>query len=426
MGHKKDKDTNEKEYRFINETIKKEPLDKRKIVRRIASIVGSGILFGCCASAACVGMFPVFIEQFGIATTQDTALRIVTPSPDVGKDAAANTGDAAEKTVSVVDANPLDNYEAIYSEVLKVSEKPRKALVTMKGLSQDQDMLDDTQLSYNSSQGIIFLETDAELYILTYGDRFNDIHDLEVTFADGTTAVAQICKEDRQTGLLVACVNKSQISEETIRKLYVVDLGASNKMPENSPVIAIGSPSGDKDAVVYGIITSVTGRVQMADTEYNILATDMHGHPDGSGVLLDLSGNVVGIIIKQDSDSTETVRAYPVSQIRTLVENMTNKRAVNYTGIYGTSITSAQSDRLHIPTGVYIDKVEDNSPARAAGIQNGDIIIAVNDTEVKDMLTYHTILQKADANQLLQVTISRNISGGKNVEMDFKVKIEER
>lgn len=420
MGQKIEKDTKDETYRFMNETIKKEPLDKKKIIRKLASIIGSGILFGCCASAACVGMFPVFAEQFGISTTQQEDLRIMTPFPDEGMKASE------QGTVSASGEDPLEGYEAIYSEVLKVAENPRKALVTMKGLSGENDMLNEHKLKHNCSQGIIFLETEKEMYILTYGDRFNDIQELEVTFNDGSTALAQICKEDPQTDLLVARVDKAQLSEETINGLYVADLGASNSMPENSPVIAIGCPAGDKDAVIYGIITSVSGKVQMADTEYNVLATDMHGHPDGTGVLLDLDGNVEGIIVKQDADSTETVRAFPVNQLRPMIENMTNNKVVNYTGIYGSSITRGQSDRLKLPMGIYVDKVEDNSPARAAGIQSGDIITEVNGEAVQDMQDYFALLQKTNAAKEMQITISRNISGGKYVEMDFRVKIEER
>lgn len=326
MGRNTKRNTDNNEYRFINETIKKKPLDKKRLARKLVSIIGSGLLFGCCASAACVGMFPVFIEQFGLSSAQEPDLRIVTPPPSEDTASSVQSEEQTQASLSGEASNPLDNYTAIYSEVLRVSSNPRKALVTMKGLSQDQNMLDDTQLSYNSSQGIIFLETDTDLYILTYGDKF----------------------------------------------------------------------------------------------------TDMHGHPDGSGVLLDFSGNVVGIILKQGADSTETVRAWPVSQIRPLIERLTNQKAINYTGIYGTGITQAQSDRLHLPIGVYVDHVEDNSPAREAGIQSGDIITKANGTRIKTMQDYQSVLQNADARQEMQLTITRKVSGKESVELVFKLKIEER
>lgn len=144
-------------------------------------------------------------------------MRIVTPPPSADAGAGKKAETQPQITVSNIPSDPLDSYKAIYSEVLRVSSNTRKALVTMKGLSQDQNILDATQLSYNSSQGIIFLETASELYILTYGDKFNDIHDLKATFKDGSAAVAKICKEDPQTGLLVARVEKSQLTKKLSR-----------------------------------------------------------------------------------------------------------------------------------------------------------------------------------------------------------------
>ena len=81
MGRNTKRNTDNNEYRFINETIKKKPLDKKRLARKLVSIIGSGLLFGCCASAACGGMFPVFIEQFGLSSAQEPDLRSVTPPP---------------------------------------------------------------------------------------------------------------------------------------------------------------------------------------------------------------------------------------------------------------------------------------------------------------------------------------------------------
>lgn len=426
MGHKKDENTQEESYNYIKETIKREPVDKTRIARKIATIIGSSVLFGCCASAACAGMFPVFVEQFGIGVVERDNLRIITPSPeDTGIHATGRKVASIEAEAQDV-ISPLENYEAIYGEVLKVSEQPRRALVNIAAISGDQDLLDDSRLSYNCAQGVIFLETDEELYIVACGVDPGEASNVELTFCDGTTAVGTMCRKDTTTGILVAKVEKVKLSEETRKALYVVDLGTSTEVPGLSPVIAIGSPSGDNDAVVYGMITSVSELYQVPDFEYNILATDMHGSPEGSGVFLDTSGNVIGIIMRQDPNSTGTVRAFSVSQIRHLIEGMSNKKKFCYTGIYGTSITQAQSDRLHIPRGVYVDRVADNSPAMAVGIQSGDILMSLNGVKINDMQAYNKQLQKIGMGNEALISISRNSAEGKYVEMDFKVRIDER
>ena len=80
----------------------------------------------------------------------------------------------------------------------------------------------------------------------------------------------------------------------------VSDLTDTKKLGQSDIVIAIGSPAGDSDAVVYGMITSVSEKLSVADTEYNVLATDVQGNEDGSGVLLDSDGNVAGMILKKN------------------------------------------------------------------------------------------------------------------------------
>lgn len=427
MGQDREKETNKDDYYFIKETIKEKPLNKKKIICKIAAIVGSGVLFGCCAAAACVGTFPFFAEQFGMGLVPREDLKIVTPSPEAemisaGKiEAQTTAGQAENEGISA-----LANYEAIYEEALRISEEPRKALVTVNGISEDQDLLDDTQLSYSRSMGVIFLETDTEMYILTCGDPLEHFHDLEITFADGSTVVGQLCKEDNQTGLIVAKVSKEDIGTETIKKLSVVDLGKYTSLPKTAPVIAIGCPAGDRDAVVYGMMTSVSGRMQVADTEYNILATDMHGSPEGSGVLLDITGNVLGVIIGQEGNTTNSIRALPVSQIRSLIERLSNEKPIMYTGVYGTTITQAQSDRLNIPMGVYVDKVENNSPAMTAGIQSGDIICSMNGNRIRNMQSYNAQLQRIEPGEEAVITIARKRADGNYVKRDYRIKIEER
>ena len=86
----------------------------------------------------------------------------------------------------------------------------------------------------------------------------------------------------------------------------VSDLTDTKKLGQSDIVIAIGSPAGDSDAVVYGMITSVSEKLSVADTEYNVLATDVQGNEDGSGVLLDSDGNVAGMILKKN-ETTEII-----------------------------------------------------------------------------------------------------------------------
>ena len=60
--------------------------------------------------------------------------------------------------------------------------------------------------------------------------------------------------------------------------------------------MAVGSPVGYSNSIAYGVVTSVTNKISALDNEYNLLTTDILGSTDGSGILVNLAGEIVGII----------------------------------------------------------------------------------------------------------------------------------
>ena len=70
------------------------------------------------------------------------------------------------------------------------------------------------------------------------------------------------------------------------------------------------------------------------------------------------------------------IRAVEAAQLRPLLEGMANGEDICYIGIQGTTISKYQSENLDIPRGVYVDAVEEDSPAMTAGVQNADIVHA--------------------------------------------------
>lgn len=147
---------------------------------------------------------------------------------------------------------------------------------------------------------LVFLETETQFYILTYEEELENLQELQVTFADGSTVQGEICRGDADSGFAVATVRKNLLNDSTREGIVVSDLTDTKKLGQSDIVIAIGSPAGDSDAVVYGMITSVSEKLSVADTEYNVLATDVQGNEDGSGVLLDSDGNVAGIDTEEE------------------------------------------------------------------------------------------------------------------------------
>ena len=383
------------EYQFIKETVKKQPKENGSLLRRLLMIAGCGVLFGGCAAVTFASVFPVMADR-----EENTQQKIELTGSDVAE------------TISEEQATERES-------VASVSEQEEKSLLAMR-----QEMYREVQ--QEDTEGLVFLETETQFYILTYEEEMENLQELQVTFADGSTVQGEICRGDADSGFAVATVRKNLLNDSTREGIVVSDLTDTKKLGQSDIVIAIGSPAGDSDAVVYGMITSVSEKLSVADTEYNVLATDVQGNEDGSGVLLDSDGNVAGMILKKNENDGDNIHAVSISQILPLIEHLANKETIRYTGIYGTEITQAQCRKLGIDQGLYVERTQEESPAMKAGIQCGDIISKIDGTPTESMQSYYTYLQTKKQGENLTITVLRKNSDGEYAEKDYKVTVGER
>lgn len=444
MKDSRDKKSEPDRYHFIKETIKEERKDKKHIFKKIIGISAGGFLFGVCAAVGFAAISPAALEKIcsmhekrteinlteedaqGTETTEKEAQKA--DGDDPGKNGVRGTGTELTSREKELDqaTSLLESYEETYDEVLLVSEEPRKALVRVCGIGDDEDLLDNTFVSYGDEQGIIFFEDENFYFILTGSKGLGKTVQQRVTFCNGSSVIAELCGVDTEMNLEVIRVSKSHVPEETRKAISVVALGNSHDSFQAKPVIAIGSPSGDPDAVIYGMVTSVSGKLNVSDWEFDLLATDMKGSPDGSGVLLDTSGKLIGVIVHIDGETTNIVRVVSLTQLRPLIEILANKENVRYLGIDGSSFSAIQKANMDVPDGIYVNGVESNSPAMTAGVKNGDIISAVGDTKVQNMQEYTKALQSLKKGQGVTLVLYRSSADGRYVEMKIKMTIDER
>ena len=411
------------EYQFIKETVKKQPKENGSLLRRLLMIAGCGVLFGGCAAVTFASVFPVMADR-----EENTQQKIELTGSDVAETISEEQATERKSVASVSEQEEkslLAMRQEMYREVLKVSQKSRKSLVNVRGISKDEDLLNNSYFQQEDTEGLVFLETETQFYILTYEEELENLQELQVTFADGSTVQGEICRGDADSGFAVATVRKNLLNDSTREGIVVSDLTDTKKLGQSDIVIAIGSPAGDSDAVVYGMITSVSEKLSVADTEYNVLATDVQGNEDGSGVLLDSDGNVAGMILKNENDG-DNIHAVSISQILPLIEHLANKETIRYTGIYGTEITQAQCRKLGIDQGLYVERTQEESPAMKAGIQCGDIISKIDGTPTESMQSYYTYLQTKKQGENLTITVLRKNSDGEYAEKDYKVTVGER
>lgn len=415
-----DKKASSENYSFIKETIKEQPTDRKRLAGKFLTAAVCGVIFGVCAAGTMALIVPKALERFGTVPDQKA---VVTLTPSVKAEQATPTPEAAEQektSASTAWQNDLSD------GLSQIAEEPRRALVRISAAGEDSDLLDDSFLEYGDEEGFVFLKNSEAFYILTVSDQMQEADKFTVTFSDGTVADGILCKKDLRTGFFVIKVPFTSVDEETQEEIPAAPLVAADDMKQTESVIAIGSPSGDYDSLMGGTITSVTGTLKLADEEYGMLTTDMVGSEEGGGILLNSSGEVAGIIWNQEEDRTNVIRAVETAQLRPLLESMANGEDICYIGIMGATISSYQSENLDVPRGVYVDAVDEDSPAMTAGIQNGDILHALDGQEVQTMEEYASVLQGLNKGTRTTVNVYRKNPSGEYEDVQLKVTIKEK
>lgn len=115
-----------------------------------------------------------------------------------------------------------------------------------------------------------------------------------------------------------------------------------------------------------------------------------------------------------------------VSELYTFLETSDNENTVNYLGIQGITVSETQSEDLEIPRGIYVDKVETDSPAMEAGIQNGDIIYLLDGVKVEDLTAYTEQLQETETGEDTVLSLYRRNADGEYENLELNVIIEKR
>ena len=415
-----DKKASSENYSFIKETIKEQPTDRKRLAGKFLMAAVCGVIFGACVAGTMALIVPKALERFGTAPDQKA---VVTLTPSVKAEQVTPTPEATEQektSASTAWQNDLSD------GMSQIAEEPRRALVRISAAGEDSDLLDDSFLEYGDEEGFVFLKNSEAFYILTVSDQMQEADKFTVTFSDGTVTDGILCKKDLRTGFFVIKVPFTSVDEETQEKIPAAPLVAADDMKQTESVIAIGSPSGDYDSLMGGTITSVTGTLKVADEEYGMLTTDMVGSEEGGGILLNSSGEVAGIIWNQEEDRTNVIRAVETAQLRPLLESMANGEDICYIGIMGATISSYQSENLDVPRGVYVDAVDEDSPAMTAGIQNGDILHALDGQEVQSMEEYASVLQGLNKGTRTTVNVYRKNPFGEYEDVQLKVTIKEK
>jgi serine protease Do len=223
-------------------------------------------------------------------------------------------------------------------------------------------------------------------FILTNNHVVEGADSIKVTLSDNRDFDAKIIGTDPQTDVAL-------IKIEDPKNLPVLPLGDSADLEAGEWVIAIGNPFGLSQTVTVGVV-SATGRSSVGINEYeNFIQTDAAINPGNSGgPLINGRGEVVGIntaLFSRTGGYMGIGFAIPINMAKS-IESQLQKQGKVTRGWLGVVIQNvdknlAESFGLKEAGGILISEVQKDSPASAAGLQQGDVILRLNGTALEDV-----------------------------------------
>ncbi len=476
--------SNEQNFEFITETIKERPINKRRMLLKTLFTAVLAVAFGVIACFTFVSLYPIFNEWLHpVDNTKVVTLEPAEDEPevqmpgdggdngdndadpekvslisDITKDedtsevsenevvlhedgtdetdendetdpAADEEGNKPEIITHVVETVEKDlelaDYTKLYQQFSEVAQEAGRAMVTVTGVSANTDWFMNVYENKNVCAGLIVAENGKEMLILTRTSVINTADSIAVTFCDGARYPAFMKKSDPNTDMSIIAVDLAGMSNESKEACKLAELGTTkSSYLDGMPVIAIGDPLGVAGAMAMGQITSHTSVRDMTDTNTAILTTDIYGSANASGVIINMSGRVLGIITQDGAslDAKNLIRGYAISDIRDKLEKLSNGQEIAYLGIVGTDVTEEAAKEYGVPLGAYVRQVVIDSPAMEAGIQNGDVIVKLGTTDITSFSDYKEAMLKCQPEDLMMVTVKRK-GRDEYVELSYEISL---
>ena len=260
---------------------------------------------------------------------------------------------------------------------------------------------------------------DQEGYILTNNHVVEMADEIKVKLADEKEFLAKIIGRDQKTDLAL-------IKIDSDKPLVPLPLGDSDKLEVGEWVVAIGNPFGLGNTVTAGIVSAKYRQIGQSSYD-NFIQTDASINPGNSGgPLLNTAGEVVGIntaIFSQSGGNIGIGFAIPINMAKDLLPQLkTGKVVRGWLGVMIQKITPELKQKLDLKDerGALVADVTSGGPAEKAGIQRGDVIIAFDGKEIKEMSELPYVVASTPVGKSVTVEVIR-----KGKKKSFEVKIAE-
>ncbi len=360
---------------YYKETVKKKKGSFKKVIA--ACVVVS--LFGGTGIGAGYAAVKSFIDSKTGSYTVDSDTSLDVQKTDSDSFSGSKSTNKLLSTNSSDDAVAVINdvYPSIVNITINVSGTAMYYGLTIPYESQ------------GAGSGVIFDEDDKYVYIVTNDHVVDGASSISISVTGIENIGAEIVGTDSSNDIAVIKVLKSDLQAAGV-DYKVAKFGDSDKLNVGQSVIAIGNALGEGKSATGGMISVLNKSLELEGKHLTVIQTSAPINPGNSGgALVNYDGEVIGInTAKTDTTVAEGMGyAIPSNTVKEIMEQLEKEgtQPKPYIGIMGSDITDEVSQLYKLPVGVLVRQVIEGSPAEASGLQEGDIITAIDDKSVMNM-----------------------------------------
>lgn len=307
------------------------------------------------------------------------------------------------KTVSITETDSIK--EAVY--------KIYNAVVVVESYRNERQT--------GSGSGFVYKKNDKEGYIITNHHVIEGATTVKVVNMEGVSIDAKVLGSDEYADIAVLSMDVSGVME-------VAEIGESSKLDLGDTLFTVGTPVGNayRGTVTKGILSGKDRTVTVASSSgsgsyvMSVLQTDAAINPGNSGgPLVNINGEVIGVnSLKLVEDEIEGMGfAIPIELVMASVEKLEKGEKIErpVIGVSLLDVTNTYAlyrNRITLPKeityGTVIVNVEPNSVAEKGGLQEGDVILKVNDDKIEDVAHFRYNLYKYSIGDKIKVIYNRN------------------
>lgn len=260
----------------------------------------------------------------------------------------------------------------------------------------------------STGTGVILTE---DGYIVTNAHVVENAAAISVQLTDQDIFQAQVIGTDELSDLAVLKISASGLTP--------AQFGDSSSLRVGDTVVAIGDPLGVEFRGTYtdGIISGIDRDVDMDGRTMTLLQTNAALNSGNSGgPLINCYGQVIGINTMKIGAFTDKAGveglgfAIPSTTVKTIVDQLISQGYVSgrpTLGISGEGLSSFYQHYYRMPAGLYITQVSQSSEAYEKGVEEGDLLLSINDTPVTSMDDLKSTIFSCEVGQTVQVAIYR-------------------